>query len=278
LKSFLFPDIRVISIEDLLFHELAEPKRVLKLEKRIRSDGYLKNPITVGRTPECSSKYLLIDGVHRVAALRSLGVSHITAHVLDYFDSGVKVDTWCHLIHNVKANELLSKINKIPNLNLEQTNFKRANSLLKQKKIACCLLFGNKNAFIVNSVDDLQKRTATLIEVMKAGFRSSAVTRGSETEAKFLLKRRKKANAVLMIPKFEKEEIVNLAMKGTRLPPGVTRHILPLRVLNFRVDLGFFGKNGTLDNKNKKIKKMLECWMEDGKTRFYPESVLIFDD
>ena len=273
-----FPEIRIIPIEKLMLHEMEEPKRTVRLEERIMADGFLKNPVMVGRVTDNDSKFLLLDGVNRVSALKNLGFKDTTAQVVDYFSKNVSVNTWCHLIYDFEPQDLLKKIKDIKEVSLEKTNRKRARILLKQNKVVCCLFFRNKDIFLIKNKHDLRTRVSKLVDVVNTYCESSVVHRVSETEARFLLRKQKTATAVLVFPMYEKKDIVNLASNKVRLPPGVTRHIIPSRVLNFHVDLALLEVDMPLLDKNKIIQEMVNRRITYGKTRFYPESVLVFDD
>jgi hypothetical protein len=272
------PEIKVIPIKDLMLHETEDPKRTKRLEERIMSDGFLKNPVVVGRVRRDDSKFLLLDGVHRVSALRNLGFSDVVAQVVDYFDKDVKIDTWCHLIIDANAQDLLARIREIKNVGLAKTSRERAAQLLQRKKIVCCLLFKNKDVFAVRSKNDLRTRVSKLGEVVNVYCGSSTVKRGSEMETTFLLREHETAVAVMVIPVYAKKEIMRLAFDEIRLPPGVTRHIIPLRVLGFHVDLGLLKVDMSIEEKNRLVQQMFSYRVANGKTRFYRESVLIFDD
>ena len=272
------PEIRIVPIEKLMLHEMEEPKRARRLEERIVSDGFLKNPVIVGRVTNDDSKFLLLDGVNRVSALKTLGFKDITVQIVDYFDQNVRVHAWCHLINDFDPQYLLEKIKEIENVDLEKTNRKSARTLLKQKKIVCYLFFQNKGIFIVKSKNDLKTRAAKLADVVNIYSNSSIVHRTSEAEAAFLLRKQKTATAVLTIPVYEKKDVLNLALNEVRLPSGVTRHILPSRALNLYVDLALLRCDMPLQDKNKLIQEMVNQRMVNGKTRFYRESVFVFDE
>jgi len=272
------PEIRIVPIEKLMLHEMEELKRTRRLEERIISDGFLKNPIIVGRVKCDDSKFLLLDGVNRVSAMKNLGFTDITAQIVDYFNRNVGVHAWCHLIHDFDPQDLLEKIKDIERVDLEKTNRKRARILLEEKKIVCCLFFRNKDVFIIKSRNDLKTRASKLADVVNVYSESSMVHRMSETEATFLLRKQKTPTAVVIIPVYEKKDIVNLAFNGVRLPSGVTRHVIPSRALNLSVDLALLKCDLSLEDKNKLIREMVNQKIIYGKTRFYRESVFVFDE
>jgi len=272
------PEIRIVPIEKLMLHEMEEPNRARRLEERIVSDGFLKNPVIVGRVTNDDSKFLLLDGVNRVSALKTLGFKDVAAQIVDYFDKDVRVLTWCHLIQDFDPQYLLEKVKDIEGVDLEKTGRKNARTLLKQKKVVCCLFFRNKGTFIIKSKNDLKTRATKLADVVNIYSGSSIVHRTSEAEAEFLLRREKTATAVLTVPVYEKKDVINLAFNEVRLPSGVTRHILPWRALNLYVDLALLKCDVPLPDKNRLVQEMVNQRIVNGKTRFYPGSVFVFDE
>ncbi len=82
-------------IEHLLPHERVGKRRVAELKNEIRRDGVLKRPIAVHMLGGANKgKYMIIDGHHRVEALKSLGLTRAPASVVDYFDSRITVRSW----------------------------------------------------------------------------------------------------------------------------------------------------------------------------------------
>lgn len=81
--------ITLLNINELKPHERINKKRLEELIEEIRRDGVLKKPIVV----DFKTKVIL-DGHHRVEALKRLGCNFIPAALVDYFDESIILDTW----------------------------------------------------------------------------------------------------------------------------------------------------------------------------------------
>jgi len=79
-------NITLIKINKLKSHEAIEPKRLSKLVKRIKRDGYLRNPIVVDR-----KSLVILDGHHRLYALKVLGCKKVPVYLIDYKSNNVRV-------------------------------------------------------------------------------------------------------------------------------------------------------------------------------------------
>lgn len=79
----------LIEIDRLRAHELVERDRVEKLKEELRRSGVLVRPILVDE-----KNLIVIDGHHRVQALRELGCKLVPALLVDYENSNICVVPW----------------------------------------------------------------------------------------------------------------------------------------------------------------------------------------
>lgn len=70
-------------------HERVETPHLESLIKDISSDGVLRCPVLVDR-----HSLVILDGHHRVSALRCLGCRLIPAYLVDYSDPSIAVTRW----------------------------------------------------------------------------------------------------------------------------------------------------------------------------------------
>lgn len=83
------PEFRLIPLADLLAHEQLQPKLVRSLAAQIRKAGAVEDPIWVA-----AGSNVILNGHHRVAALRSLGAARVPAWVIVYDSDLVRVERW----------------------------------------------------------------------------------------------------------------------------------------------------------------------------------------
>jgi len=76
----------LVPVSDLKTHEVAEPDRVRRVVRQMQSNGVVKKAIIVD-----SKSMVVLDGVHRLSALQSLGCVRVPAWLVDYSDEGVVV-------------------------------------------------------------------------------------------------------------------------------------------------------------------------------------------
>jgi len=272
------PDIRIVPIEELVPHEMEDPERTKRIEMRIKADGVLKNPVMVGKISTDGFRMLLLDGVHRVNALKRLGCRDVVAQIVNYWSHEVEVFTWHHLIRGFDPNHLLNKIKDIKDVVLEKARRETAQALLEKREIVSYLLFRNGDVFVVKSKGDLKAKTMKLRDVVDACRETSEIYRVTKGEADFLLKASRDSTAILFIPVYGKKDIVDLALSNVKLPAGVTRHVVSKRALGLHIDLALLKVDMSIKSKNKILREVIKERMANKRTRFYPESVFVFDE
>ena len=77
---------KLLDINKLISHEMVCLKRLKEVKADLLLKGYIKNPVVVDR-----KNNIILDGHHRVAALRQLGASKIPAYLVDYQDERIRV-------------------------------------------------------------------------------------------------------------------------------------------------------------------------------------------
>lgn len=82
-------EVVYLDIEVLREHEEIRPQYLEELKNEILSDGILKMPIAVDR-----STYIILDGHHRLHALKRLGCKRIPAILVDYHSPEIEVVPW----------------------------------------------------------------------------------------------------------------------------------------------------------------------------------------
>jgi hypothetical protein len=82
-------DIVFIRIEELREHEEIRPDYLEELKNEILSDGMLKMPIAVDK-----STCIILDGHHRLHALKKIGCKKIPVILVDYQSPEIEVIPW----------------------------------------------------------------------------------------------------------------------------------------------------------------------------------------
>ena len=78
--------ISIIEIKKLKPHEKTNPQRLKQLRQKILADKKIRNPIIVDK-----NSLTILDGHHRTAAARCLGLKRIPACLINYQNRNIKV-------------------------------------------------------------------------------------------------------------------------------------------------------------------------------------------
>src|SRR4030066_1431881 len=78
-----------LNLEELREHEEIRPDYLEALKNEILCDGILKMPIAVDK-----NTFIILDGHHRLHALRKMGSKKIPVILVDYQSQEVQVVTW----------------------------------------------------------------------------------------------------------------------------------------------------------------------------------------
>lgn len=97
-STFLSIKPVLVSIELLKAHEEVDSKYCEELKKIIESDKILKKPIVAD-----INTYTILDGHHRVNALKSLGCRFVPTILVDYNSPIIIVSSWRSIIVDKKT-------------------------------------------------------------------------------------------------------------------------------------------------------------------------------
>jgi hypothetical protein len=282
-----------IHLEDLIFHETCDFNRVRRLAEQIKKDGHLKNPILVSGSPvkpepadsisKTSEKLLVLDGVNRVSALKLLGYPDVLAQQVNYMDPHVDLTSWDHLIFNFEKQAL---IERLETENLEIANFDgefqsaKDEQLTAEDNMVCLIIFRDRSAVMIKQQDSaLEGKVKSLLRIIAIYNTSweiyphlgddSLVTAFDTLE---------NCSAVNILPGFKKEEVIELASKGILFPFGVTRFVIPQRILGLGISCSVLGAKVPLSEKNLFLKELMSYRVKSKKARFYEKSVFLFNE
>jgi L-serine kinase (ADP) len=83
------PEFKLVPVRSLHPHEQVDEADVKRLVQEIRNLGLVREPIWVAR-----DNGVILNGHHRYAALRKLGVRRVPAWEVDYFDPAMELLRW----------------------------------------------------------------------------------------------------------------------------------------------------------------------------------------
>ncbi|MDP2599394.1 MAG: ParB N-terminal domain-containing protein [Deltaproteobacteria bacterium] len=278
----IYSRIKIIPIAECLIHEGIVEKWVDQIAANIKDQGKMKNPVIVTRH---DAHYIVLDGMHRFAALKKLGVKDILACEVDYFSPKIVLAGWDAFVFSVidLADFLPRLFNEKEGYRLKPVaGLENARKQVLERKLL--LAFADKKGTLLG----LEKQNASAHLLEELCFAADKIDRTlSQNDAKVLYVENSQtlgdfgssnATAVIFRPQFTKQEVIDHTLHKKLFAPKSTRHLIPERPLRVDIDLSLLTADIDLKIKNRVLQDHLKWCYENNRARFYPESVHIFAD
>ncbi len=282
-------ELGFVHLEDLVFHEACDFKRVRRLAHQIERDGHLKNPALVTAIPngreqnldsgQTGRKLMVLDGVNRISALKLLGFPDGLVQKVELMDKSVELTSWDHLIFKVGPDELISKIRE-SGLSVSPCDHGRKKEILDDQRTICCLLFRDGSGLAVAQREPLvEERVKNLYRVIALYSASCEIFHPGWDEGLISpFDNFENATAINSLPVFAKEQVMQLASKGVLFPFGVTRFVVLQRILGLEISCSVLKDAASLEEKNLFLRELLAYRIRSKKAKFYQESVFLFNE
>ncbi len=267
--------LRIVRVEDVLLHEGQDPLVVKKLAERLRADGILRNPPIVA---EADGRYIVLDGATRMGALKYLGIADALVQIVDYAARHIRLDSWHHLIQKMSPSDLLDGIAAIQGVSVERVEQQQAEHDLTLHQGLCYILLRNGAAYVVRGAETLEASVAQLNQVVDLYAGKAQVYRAVTTQLDILTREYPDLSMVVVFPRYTPNEVTRLALNGSKLPMGVSRHLIGGRAIGINVPLDRLTSSESLETKNAWLSKWLMEKIHERKVRFYQEPLFVFDE
>jgi hypothetical protein len=271
------PDLRILPTEALVPHEDCDPRRIVRLSKRLEGDGMLKNPPVVASIPG-SNEYVILDGANRALSFVRLRIPHIIAQLVSYQDSGVEVDTWHHVVAGMDIDKFEDALMQTTGLHLQEYSLEGARSALASHHAAAYIISEHGVRIVSNSSETLKHDTALLNSLVSVYKGKADIYRASNDIWEIQKPYYPNITALVVFPRLTPADIIHAARTGEMIPTGITRHIIPHRALNINFPMDVLKKNWSLAQKESWLKDWLMERMAANAIRFYSESTFSFNE
>ncbi|MEM0028745.1 MAG: ParB N-terminal domain-containing protein [Ignisphaera sp.] len=211
--------IEIVPIDMLISHEDVEKQRLLNILGELSMAGILRKPVIVDE-----KRYIVIDGHHRVSALKILGARHIPVVLADYSSDISDVGGWMYTASRwYKDQRLLKKI-----VSEAEFSAKRGDGLL---------IFKMGYEVVEARVD----RIDFYLAIKELGFHKilNSLTKTPVDPETCLAH-----DICLAPPKLVVDDIYRIVSKNLLLPPRTTCHKTVLKNVTMEFKLKHFQKSG----------------------------------
>ncbi len=275
LESTALPRLEMLPLELLVPHEQCDPRRVEKLARRIRQDGFLRHPPVVTPLPE-TDRYVVLDGASRTQAFATMQIPHIVAQVISYGDPGVQVSTWHHVVAGMPLEEFEQALTRVTGMRLQACTLEAARAALAVGEAAAYIVCAGGVRKVTNHDRSRLRDIRLLNDIVKVYQGRAEIFRASNDIWDIQAPYYPHITALVVFPQYSAADILMLARQGEKVPTGITRHAIPNRALFVDIPLGILERDWTLEQK----RDWLRCWWMDQMAadaiRYYSESTFLF--
>lgn len=218
----------------------------------IKVDGYVKHPIIVDR-----KSLVVLDGVHRIVALRKLGIRRVPACLVDYNSPAIQVLNWYRTMTGASDIESAMSQIRIAGCDVEKIG-EVAEKMLGISPAVAAIRSGNRTLLIKCPFNSLQE-DYKIIGKVEDRLKAIGVRIRYETERDALEGLQEgRVDAVMYTPKATKDEIVKSALSAHSFAWKATRHVVPARPVNVNVPLRLLrARDMSLAQANRELRSML---------------------
>jgi len=264
----------ILSLDDVLPHEHVDPRRVQSLANRLKEDGRILNPPLV--TP-WQGKYVVLDGATRTEAVRWLRCPHIVAQVVDL--DAVELYTWNHVVLETAGHALLTRLRELPGLVLERMSYEAMRAGLRERRLVAGILLSSDEVYGVRNTELVSGGDVRALNRLVDVYLSQAQVERTLAETwEDLQKEYPDAAMLILFPAYTPQEVMQFVMTGQRLPAGITRFVVPGRILRLNLPLDMLCDARSLGEKNQSLQSFIQERLSRRRVRYYQEPVVLLDE
>lgn len=247
-------DLRLVRLEDLILHEAHDEDRLIRLRVRMEAEGEQRNPIIVSSQGDCC---LVLDGAHRVRALKELGCRLALVQLVDPPE---RAESWAHLLDGVGLQELGG---------VEEVEIFEGP---KDASLAEVQSAEGRRVSLRSRQESLTSEVRALW-ALQALYPEGVVVRRVDPDAPVELG---EGQVMIRYRPFSANELVEIVRSGAVLPAGITRFRVRERVLGVRYPLEKM-KDGDVPARNAELRAFVERLWGENRIRYYGEPVVLFE-
>ncbi len=224
-----------VNIGELIPHEEIIPSLLDSVESELRAANMLLHPVVVSR-----QHLVVLDGNHRVEALKRMGAKRVLAYEVDYYSDEVTVKRWFRSVSgNVNVEALLERVAGTLKVEVFRTGHEESVALLESDERAIAsILDPNGSAFLLRSGSPVPTHRAyAMMAEIDRTLAPFGLSHETEDVALAMLERGER-RAVIASRPIRKDDVIGSALSGMRFPPKSSRHVVKGRTLFAMVPLG----------------------------------------
>ena len=266
--------LRVLPLEHVIPHERVDPERVARLVARLRESMILKNPPIVAQWDD---RYVVLDGATRYTAFLEMGFEHIVAQVVQSTDQALTLQTWKHIKQGMPIADLLQLVQAVPEIVMTPASTEAMLADPAGNLNHCHLALSDGRVFRLETVPE-QDWFPVLHRLVDSYLESGQVDRTRLLGMAAVKEEHPDLIGLFVFPQFTIEQVLHIARTGHVVPAGITRFVIPGRVLRINLDLHRLRQPEPLATKSRWLDEHIVTLIGNHRMRYYEEPVYLFDE
>jgi len=266
-------NLAVVPLDKVFPHELIDSRRVDNLIKKLNRSEVFTNPPIVVRS---NNHYVVLDGATRVSSFKKLGLPHIIVQILKSCDNH-SLNTWSHVVRKIDSEKLLTLFKKLTEITIVKSDLTSLQRGLLEDGCLCSIQTADKTIRHIqmepgfNYLDALNTLSTVYTE-------AGHVTRTLQRDVDTLLKEFPDFSCLATFPSYTLKEVLKIVNGGKLLPAGITRFIIPGRVMHLNADFEYLKSDRNLEEKNRWLYDLVMERLANDQVRYYAEPVYLMDE
>lgn len=268
--------LRIVPLEKVIPHEAYDPRRVADLAARLEADGRLVNPPVVA---EWDNHYVVLDGATRTTALKQLGYPHTIVQVVAPDKEGVQLHTWYHVISGGDVAGLLEALREVPDLNLTAVPLDHIQESMRAHSALAYLITADNRGFLIEVAPEAEGDWLDVLNATVDRYTTwGRVERTLTTDREVLRAQYPEMVGLVVFPQFRPETVLRIAAEGRVMPAGITRFVIPGRVLRLNAPLERLRADEPIGAKSAWLDHLVQEKLARRRVRYYQEPVVLLDE
>ena len=285
--------LRLVPTDQVFPHERFHPARVARLKKRLTEEGRLVNPPIVAEMS--NNRYVVLDGATRVTSFQQLNIPHIVVQVVDLARGNVKMNTWFHVVHGGRSASLVQVVGRVAGLKLTPLPVETLPHALWERSALGYLITADRSGYLLELTDRSRDEPSpaqngdtgghshgdwidVLVDLVDAYGAWGDVGRTLDTDLDALSAQYPDLAGLFVYPQFSPEIVLQVAERGRLLPAGITRFLIPGRILRLNAPLDVLAAGVSYTAKADWLDRIVEEKLANRGVRFYEEPVMLLDE
>ena len=242
-----------IALEELarlhIHEEIIQPK-MRELVAKMPGDGVFIHPIIVD-----AESLVVLDGMHRVAAAKEIGLRYIPVCLVDYADPHIELGGWYRMFDALTEEEASAAM-RGAGLRPVPKSFAEAHRIVEAREAVTAIFSRGWCLAGLGDAPDLKARYDAVKRIEGILQRRHRMGYCTDKEAPSRVESGE-YGAALMPPTATKEEVVDTALAGRVFAQKTTRHIIPARPMNVNVPIAWLIGNDGIEEVNRRLREHL---------------------